>query len=147
MSLEEMIESQEGREIKRAIAVKMSLQGLKTGDICEILGVSDSYVSKWKTIYQTQGAEALGLGYKGRPGYLSEAQRHEVIVSLKQQSSFKIEVLRDDLEQRYGVVFKSKQSYYDLLDEAGISWHKSEQINPRKEEEKVVLKREEIKKN
>lgn len=147
MSLEEMIGSQEGRGIKRALAVKMSLRGLKTEDICQVLGVSDAYVSKWKTIYQTRGVEALELGYKGSQGYLSEVQRQEMIEYLKKQSRFSVAGLRDHIERSYGVVFKSKQSYYDLLDEAGISWHKSEQINPKKEEGKVLLKREEIKKN
>jgi len=29
-------------------------------------------------------------------------------------------------------VYKSKQSYYDLFDEAGISWHKSQKVNPKR---------------
>lgn len=38
----------------------------------------------------------------------------------------------------YGVVYQSQQSYYDLLKEAGLSWHRTQAANP---------KREEIKKN
>ena len=44
-------------------------------------------------------------------------------------------------------MYKSKQSYYDILEDAGFSWHKSEKVNPKKDEEKVANKREEIKKN
>ena len=36
---------------------------------------------------------------------------------------------------------------YDLLKEAGLSWHRTQAINPKKKEDLVLLKREEIKKN
>jgi len=44
------------------------------------------------------------------------------------------------------VIYKSKQSYYDLFDEAGISWHKSQKVNPKRNEKKISSKREDIKK-
>ncbi len=65
LKLEEMIDVPEGREIKRAIAVKMIILGFKTQDICDVLDVSDSFVSKWKTIYENEGAGGLRLRYKG----------------------------------------------------------------------------------
>lgn len=40
-SLDEMIDSPKGLEIKRALAVKMILQDFKTKDICTLLDVSD----------------------------------------------------------------------------------------------------------
>jgi putative transposase len=43
------------------------------------------------------------------------------------------------------VVYQSKQSYYDLLKAAGISWHRTEPVNPKRDEAKVLQKREEIK--
>ena len=46
LKLEEIIDAAEGREIKRAIAVKMVLLGFKTKDICDLLEVSDAFVSK-----------------------------------------------------------------------------------------------------
>ena len=51
------------------------------------------------------------------------------------------------LREKYGVVYKSEQSYYDLLKAAGKSRHKSRKKNPEKNEERVILRREEIKKN
>ena len=65
LKLEEMIDVPEGREIKRAIAVKMIILGFKAQDICDVLDVSDSFVSKWKTIYENEGAGGLRLRYKG----------------------------------------------------------------------------------
>ena len=38
LKLEETIDAAEGREIKRAMAVKMVLLGFKTKDICGLIG-------------------------------------------------------------------------------------------------------------
>jgi transposase len=58
-----------------------------------------------------------------------------------------VEAVRDYLEEQYGVVYESKQSYYDLMQAAGMSYHKSEKKNPRRDEGKVLERREEIKKS
>jgi hypothetical protein len=79
LKLEEMIDVPEGREIKRAIAVKMIILGFKTQDICDVLDVSDSFVSKWKTIYENEGAGGLRLRYKGGAGFLTESQRNQIL--------------------------------------------------------------------
>jgi putative transposase len=144
-TLEGIIDSKVGREIKRAIAVKMVSQDFLVKDICELLDVSDSFVSKWKTVYEEQGAKGLLLRYKGSTGFLTPRQRCEVILHLKNQTHFSVEELRDWIERRYGVVYQSKQSYYDLLKDAGISWHRTEPVNPKRDEPKVLQKREEIK--
>jgi putative transposase len=147
LTLDDIIDAPEGREIKRAIAVKMNALGFKTTDICDVLEVSDSFVSKWKTIYENEGAGALRLHYKGGTGFLTEVQRQEIICFIRSKPQFSLEDLRDFIETRYGVVYQSKQSYYDLLKEAGLSWHRSQAVNPRRDEDRVLLKREEIKKN
>ena len=71
LKLEEIIDAAEGREIKRAIAVKMVILGFKTKDICDLLEVSDSFISKWKTIYENEGAGGLRLHYKGGPKFFN----------------------------------------------------------------------------
>ena len=76
LTLEVIIDAPEGREIKRAIAVKMVVLGFKTKDICDVLGVSDSFVSKWKTIYENEGADGLRLNYKGGTGFLTESPKY-----------------------------------------------------------------------
>ena len=45
-TLEDIISSPENLEVKRALAVKMFLFDFKTEDICMLLDVSDSFVSK-----------------------------------------------------------------------------------------------------
>ncbi len=40
--------------------------------------VSDSYVSKWKIIYEKEGAEGLLMKYKGREGLLSSESIKEI---------------------------------------------------------------------
>ncbi len=147
LTLEEIIDAPEGREIKRAIAVKMVVLGFKTKDVCDLLDASDSFVSKWKTIYENEGADGLRLRYKGSAGFLTELQRNQIIFHLKDKPHFSVEELRDLIERRYGVVYQSKQSYYDLLKEAGLSWHRTQATNPKRDEGRVLLKREEIKKN
>ena len=55
LKLEELIKtSKEPRELKRALAVKMIMSGLKVKEIEGILQVSDSFISKWKLIYEKQ---------------------------------------------------------------------------------------------
>ena len=44
------------------------------------------------------------------------------------------------------MVYHSKQSYYDLLHEAGLSYHQTQATNPKRDEAPVLQKREEIKK-
>jgi len=135
------------REVKRAVAVKMVEEGLKSVNACKVLKVSVAFVSKWKIIYENKGAECLRSGYKGSKGYLSKSEKDEIIKYLEKQEHLSVEELRDYIDKEYGVLYKSKQSYYDLLKSGGLSRHKSQKKNPGRNREKVLLKREEIKKN
>ena len=146
MELEEIIDAPEGREIKRALAVKMVRLDFKTKDICDLLEVSDAFVSKWKTIYEEKGAGALRLGYRGSAGFLSESQRRKLCFYLKDKPHVSLEGLRDIIKAWYGVVYQSKQSYYDVLREAGFSWHRSQATNPKRDAEQVWHRRAELKK-
>ncbi len=144
--LEDIIDDPKYLEVKRALAVRMIIHDFKTKEICALLNVSDSFVSKWKTIYENEGAKELRLKYKGGTGFLTEAQRFEVFFHLRNKPYYGVEELRDLIERRYGIVYQSKQSYYDLLKEAGLSWHQTQAVNPKRDEAQVLLKREEIKK-
>lgn len=145
-SLDYLIDLPANREVKRALAVKMILFDFKTEDICALLNVSTSFVSKWKIRFENEGAEALKLNYKGGKGFLTADQRDEILFYLRRQSHYSVEELRDYIEYHYGVVYHSKQSYYDLLNEAGLSWHKTQAANPHRDDVQVLQKREEIKK-
>jgi len=146
-SLEDIIDLPANLEVKRALAVKMILFDFKTEDICALLNVSASFVSKWKIRFENEGTEALKLNYKGGKGFLTDDQRDEIILYLRMQPHYSVEELRDYIEYHYGVVYQSKQSYYDLLQAGGLSWHQTEAVNPKRDETQVLQKREEIKKN
>ena len=144
LEIEDIIGSKEGREIRRALAAKMALEGSDTKNICDLLNVSDAFVSKWKIIYENKGADGLLLGYKGSKGFLSNTERKEIIDWLQAKTHFRIEELANHIYEKYEVVYKSRQSYYDLFAAAELSRHKSRKTNPRKDEAKVLLEREEI---
>jgi len=55
LKLEDIIDAKAGRAIKRALAAKMVLEGFEISTICKLLDVSDSFVSKWKNIYEDKG--------------------------------------------------------------------------------------------
>ena len=58
---------------------------------------------------------------------------------------YSVEELRDYIEPHDGVVYHSKPSYYDLLNEGRLSWHQTQAANPNRDEAQVWRKREEIK--
>jgi putative transposase len=148
VSLDEMIqECRDAREVKRALCVKMVLKSKPVVEICEMLQVSQPFVSKWFGIYEAHGVQGLGLGYAGSQGYLTPQQRAEVIVWLQAQSAPTVAGVRDYIQQQYAVVYQSPQSYYELMHAAGLSYHKSQKVNPKRDEELVQERRAEIKKN
>jgi putative transposase len=145
--LEEIInEATDAREVKRAVSVKMGQQGFSAAQICQVLNVSPQYVSKWRRQYEAEGAAALRLGYRGSEGYLSGERREVIVQWIGGHETLTVEAVRDYVEERYGVVYQSKQSYYELLEAGGMSYHRSEKVNPKRDEAQVLTRREEIKK-
>ncbi len=56
MTLEELIASNpDPRELKRALVVKMRIQGMKHREVRAILSVHSSYLSRWEKKYPTEG--------------------------------------------------------------------------------------------
>lgn len=132
-SLEELIESNpDPRELKRALAVKMSTEGYTHRQIMPIIKVCSGFISKWKQQYESEGTEGLKLGYKGSQSELSEQYRQEVITWLRQKNYWNLDELEYHLVEKYSLSYRSKQSYYDLFKAAGISWKKSQKKIPRK---------------
>lgn len=143
--LEKFIKSNpEPRELKRALAVQMLCQGLKPTKIGKILGVSAAFISKYKRIYALEGVEGLKLKHKGSQGYLSKRDRAQVFEWLRSQTQITVGELENHLEDNYGIKFCSKRSYYVLLKEAGLSWKKTQKKNPKRNEELVEAKHQEI---
>lgn len=120
--LDEFIRSNpDARELKRVVAVQMFLKGYKHREIGESLGVSSGFISKWTHCYEELGIAGLKLGYQGSVGYLDPEQRQAAIAWLKSKNHWNLAELQGYIEEQYYVVFDSKQSYYTLFEQAGIS--------------------------
>ena len=61
----------------------MFIFDFKTEDICTLLNVSDSFVSKWKIVYENEGASALKVNCQGGTGFLTEEQRIQILLHLE----------------------------------------------------------------
>lgn len=150
IDLEDLIKrSTKAAEIKRGIAIKQDLAGTRRKVISEVLSVTEAFISKWRLIYNEYGVNGLVSTYQGaKPrAFLSEEKKAEVLAHVRSHPVFSFSDLVCYLQNTYSVSFKSSQSYYDLLHEAGMSWHKSQKNNPRRNEQMVQTKRLEVKKN
>jgi transposase len=125
----------DSQEMKRALAAKLVLEGYRYQAIQQILSVSFGFISKWVNAFKLFGLKGLKSRYQGTKGFLSKTERAAIIEWLILQKSWDISELEVYLIERYDVVFQSRQSYYQLLKEARITWQKGEQVNPRYDEE------------
>ena len=142
LSLEEFIQSNpDPRELKRAIAVNMAAQGMTHAQIQSALSVSSGFISKWTQAYARSGVPGLKLAHKGSRGLLTDSERQSIIDWLKTQEFWNLVELQGHIHELYGVRFKSKQSYYELFHQAGMSWKKTQKRNPKKDSELVQKKR------
>lgn len=127
----------DSRELKRALAVQMVLKGYLYRQIEEILHISDSFISKWWLVFESEGVMGLELSYQGSKGYLNSQQRQAVINWLQQKNYWNLGQLQQYICDTYNIRFKSRQSYYELFAAAGISWKKSQKCNRHKDPELV----------
>ena len=132
------------RELKRAIAVRMTLRGHTHREIMDILQVCSGFISKWKQAFIINGIEGIKLSYQGSKGYLTSWEKEQIIHWLKKKNSWNLNELEYYIASEFSVTFSAKSSYYDLFHEAGISWKKSQKKNPRKDPEAVALKKKKL---
>jgi len=118
----------------------MFLKGYKHREIGESIGMSSGFISKWTQQYEQLGVTGLRLGYPGSVGSLEPEQRQSVIAWLKGKNYWNLAELQTYIEAEHGVVFESKQSYYTLFKQAGISWKKTQKRNPKADPELVEKK-------
>ena len=131
----------DSRELKRAIAVKLVLEQYSYLKIQSIINVSLGFITKWKNAFLSQGIEGLLLRHKGAKPLLNPAARQAIVEWLKQKDYWELKELYSYVWSNYKISFKSKQSYYDLFKEAGISWKKSQKKNPKRDPEQVKEKK------
>jgi transposase len=96
-----------------------------------ILGVSQYFVADWRKAFKASGIAGLKLGYQGAKKYLTDEQVAETIEWLTNKKYWHLDELVNYLDEKYEVVYKSKQSYYDLFATAQISWKRSQKTNPK----------------
>jgi putative transposase len=71
------------RELKRALAIKMSIDGHPEQIIAQLLGISKNFIRDWKKAFKVEGIAGIKLGYQGAKGKLTIEQRIEIIEWLK----------------------------------------------------------------
>jgi transposase len=59
----------------------------------------------------------LRIGYKGKSGYLSQAEKAEIIAWLNNKEMWDIAELAIHIEEKYEVIYQSQQSYYFYLNQ------------------------------
>jgi transposase len=128
-------------ELKRALAVQMSQRGHSYREIRDVLQVSLGFVTNCCQRYQATGVDGLKSNYWGTQGYLNAEQRQELFDWLAQKDAWTIEEVVGHIEDTYDVVYRSQQSYYALLKQAGFSWKKSQPIHPDHDEQQVEEKK------
>lgn len=131
----------DSRELKRAMAVKLALEQYSYLKIISIINVSLGFITKWKTAFLSQGIEGILLRYKGAKPLLNQDEKQAIIEWLEQKDYWDLKELQSYILANYKISFKSKQSYYDLFKEAGISWKKSQKKNPKRDPEQVKEKK------
>lgn len=136
-----LAEKRDSREYRRALAVKFVFLNYRYEAICEMLDVTVGFVSRAKKAYETHGTAGLTLKYQGPPSYLSDVQRQAVIDWLKQQHEWSVERLHDHIQTTYNIVFQSRQSYYQLLAEANITYKRAQRSNPKTDSDQVAAKK------
>lgn len=136
--------TKEPKEQLRGLAMQMVENNYTYREIQTILNVSVGFLSKCKKADSEGGVNGLKLGYWGTRGYLTQEQKQEVLTWLKTRSWCPVDQVFDYIEQYYGVRFESKQSYYNLLHLAGLSWKKSQPTHPNKDETLVAQKNKKL---
>ena len=139
-----LAEKRDSREYRRALAVKLAFQGYLYDVISDMLDVTPGFVSHAKKAYETHGTLGLTLKHKGAQSYLSASERQAVLDWLKVQQEWSVERLSEHIETTYGIVFQSRQSYYQFLAEAKITYKQAQRANPKRNQERVAAKKKRL---
>lgn len=136
--------TKDAREYKRAMAVKLLLLEFEPHDIADLLHVTESFVSKWKRLCSEHGTDVFVLKYHGYQGYLTPEQRQSITEWIKAQKIQNMDDLVAFIRTTYHIEFKSRQSYYDMFAEAGITWKRAQSQHPDKDFERIATKKKRL---
>jgi transposase len=86
--LEDFIQGNpDAREVKRALAVKWSWLGISFGQFRKLLNLSLEFIIKWNKKISPRGVNGLKIAYKGKPSYLSQSDKEEIIKKVKSEGN------------------------------------------------------------
>ena len=117
-------------EYKRALAVVT----LEAGNPLNLVGLSIKHVQRIRREFRSIGVEAFkDKRHNNKPVLLTRAQRDKVLVMLGTTTPndwgytnspfWFTRILGSVIEERYGVVYSSRTSYYLLFKKASFSFH------------------------
>jgi putative transposase len=138
--------TRDAREVKRALAVQNTLAGRPRAEVAAELGYTVAFVDKWRWRYAREGVDGLRIGYTGSKGYLTGPQKQEVVTWLQAQRMWDVRTLQHHVEGTYGIRYKSPKSYYALMNEARLSWKKTQDDQPNADADQVAVIRQAIQK-
>ena len=93
----------------------MWIEGVPCSKIQKILNVSPAFISQCKAKFIKNGVEDLRLKYQGSKAYLNQLERTEIIKYLDAKEFVSLQELREYIEDKYDVRFKSNQIKSKLL--------------------------------
>lgn len=139
-------ESRETAEMKRLQAVRLYGSARAVADIMEVTGCTESSLRRWVHHYREQGLSGLRTDYTARSqnsGKLSEAHYLDLRqrlhhycpdqilapeVRIERGRFWTVSDLVIAVEQWYGVSYKDRGSYRNLLHRCGFSYQKAERV-------------------
>ena len=83
----------DGRQVKKALAVKLIYQDHSYETITGLLDVSLGALSKWKQAYERDGLAGFHPQHKGRQSYLTPSEREAVLQWLQSKSIWELSEL------------------------------------------------------
>jgi putative transposase len=114
-------ETRDGRERKRATAVKLCLDGMPSEAVAAKLRVAQPLVLKWCRLFDRLGVSGLCFDYEGSESYLTPEDREQVMSWLQANGRWDVPALRAYLFTHYKIEYKTAFSYHNMMRAAGLS--------------------------
>ena len=148
------MQSQDKREHQRLQALRLYGTGMSTKDVIDVTNSSQRSIQRWVKDYQAQGIAGLTPKWNNQnAAKLTRDQRAEIKERLHQHTPqqilppdshihsgqfWTVSSLRVVVQMWYEVVYKSDDSYRNLLHECGFSYQKTERVYRSRPDEIVV---------
>jgi transposase len=148
------MQSQDVHEHQRLQALRLYGTGMATAEILDTVNCSQRSIQRWVKRYREKGIEGLKSGWDGQnAAKLSPQQRAEIKQHLQHTSPeqvlaadiriesgqfWTVSDLRIAVQQWYSVVYKSDDSYRNLLHESRLSYQQTEKVYRSRPSEQAI---------